>query len=336
MTRRKPYTKVFKENQIREEHIKGMGDVIFKGFQCLNPKCREFIFVQKDEIGLDFDIECPNCGFHHKSGETSKFYDYKLKHIINKTTIKEGEFSILHDDYINEVQEYKYCIICNTIKPDYLFDKHSSRKSKRQGECRLCKAVYNEIKNPTRISDQHREASQKRRMYIDLSGDTKISSKEIYERFYYKCFKCGKDLSKVSSPKERPIDHTLPVYYLWSLTTENATLLCQKHNGEKSGKWPSEYYSEKEIKKLSIITGIDYKLLIGKPRYNPEAIERLKIQEVVDGILTKFSAYFDEIIKLRNRIKYEIDFDFFKYSKIISPVHIKKADGIFQKQYRKK
>ncbi len=141
-------------------------------------------------------------------------------------------------------------------------------------------------------------------MYIDLSGDIKISSKEILERFDYKCFKCGKNLSKVSSPKERPIDHTLPVYYLYPLTTENATLLCQKHNGEKSGKWPSEYYSEREIKKkLSIITGIDYEILIGKPKYNPEAIERLKDPGIVDGILTKFSAYFDEIIKLRNRIK---------------------------------
>ena len=51
MVRRKPYTKVNKTNQIRAEHVRGMGDIVFKGFQCLNSECREFIFIRKDEIG---------------------------------------------------------------------------------------------------------------------------------------------------------------------------------------------------------------------------------------------------------------------------------------------
>jgi len=42
MPRRKPYTKVVKRNQLRADHIRGMGDVVFKGFQCLNSECREF------------------------------------------------------------------------------------------------------------------------------------------------------------------------------------------------------------------------------------------------------------------------------------------------------
>ena len=33
MPRRKPYTKVAKTNQIRAAHVRGMGDVVFKGFQ---------------------------------------------------------------------------------------------------------------------------------------------------------------------------------------------------------------------------------------------------------------------------------------------------------------
>jgi hypothetical protein len=36
----------------------------------------------------------------------------------------------------------------------------------------------------------------------------------------------------------------------------------------------------------------------------------------------------DEIIKLRNRLLKEIGFDFFEYSEIISPVHIKKANEL--------
>lgn len=336
MPRRSPYTKVEKENQIREEHVKGMGDVLFKGFQCLNPKCTEFLFVRLDEIVDAFDIECPECGFRMKSGEESKFYDYKLLHKTEYKTLEEGEFSILHDNYIAEAQEYKYCIVCNTIKPEYLFDKHGSRKSGRQGECKLCKGVYNTIKNQTRISDQHREAAQKRRLYIDLAGGEKINSKEILERFDNKCFKCGMDLSTVEKPGERPLDHTLPAYYLWPLTTYNATLLCQRHNGEKSGKWPSDYYSENELKKLAVITGIDYKILCGEPYYNPEAIQRLKDNKVVDELLTKFSAYIDEMIKLRNRLKFDLNFDFFESSKIISKVHVDRANEIYSATYGKR
>src|SRR5690606_15294986 len=100
-----------------------------------------FLFVRKDEIPEEFEIQCPKCNFVFKSGEETKFYDYKLENIKKNELIEEGEFAILHDDYIAEAQEYKYCIVCNTIKPFYLFDKHSSRNSGRQGECRLCKGV---------------------------------------------------------------------------------------------------------------------------------------------------------------------------------------------------
>ena len=331
MARRSPYTKVLKENQIREEHIKGMGDVLFKGFQCLNSKCTNFILVRKDEISEEFEIECPICHFMHKSGEESKFYDYKLKNFKTNTIIEQGEFTVLHDEYISESQEYKYCIVCNAIKPTYLFDKHSARNSGRQGECRLCKGIYNSIKNQSRISDQHREAAQKRRMYLDLSGQHKIDSKIIHERFSYKCFKCGKDLTEVKTASERPLDHTLPIYYLFPLDTNNATLLCREHNGEKSGKWPSEYYSSEELKRLSIITGINYDTLQGKPFFNPEAIKNLQNHEIVDSLLTKYSAYIDEIMKLRNRLLKEIGFDFFQYSKIISRIHVEKADEQLKK-----
>ncbi|RZK18055.1 MAG: hypothetical protein EOO43_12905 [Flavobacterium sp.] len=163
-------------------------------------------------------------------------------------------------------------------------------------------------------------------MYLDLSGQHKIDSKIIHERFQFKCFKCGKDLSNVESAIERPLDHTLPVYYLFPLDTNNATLLCRDHNGEKSGKWPSNYYNKEELKRLSVITGIDYNILEGNPFYNPHAIESLKNSDVVDALLTKYSAYMDEIIKLRNRLVREIGFDFFAFSKIISPVHIEKAN----------
>lgn len=337
MARRKPYTKVEKTNQIRADHVKGMGDVVFKGFQCLNSECQEFIFIQRDQIGDDFEIICPDCNMVMRSGDESKFYEYDLvdKRITPPQVIETGEFAILHDDYIQEAQDYKYCIICNTIKPLDLFDRHKSRKSGRQGECRLCKKVYNAIKNQTRLTDQHREAAQKRRMYLDLSGGHKIDSEQIHKRFKYRCFKCGKDLRNVPA-KERPLDHTLPAVYLWPLTSENATLLCRDHNGEKSGRWPSEYYSNEELKRLAVLTGIEYDVLISQPHYNPEALKRLQNPVVVDGLIQKYIAYMPEIIKLRNRILRHEGFDFFEHSTTVSPAWVRQANKEYQRVIRVK
>lgn len=121
VTRRTPYTKVQKTNQVRADHVKGMGDVVFKGFQCLNSECREFIFVRKDDLIGGLDIVCPHCGSVLRFGDSTKFYDYAVIDQRDGSTIATGAFEILHDDYINEAQEYKYCIVCNTLKPLVFF-----------------------------------------------------------------------------------------------------------------------------------------------------------------------------------------------------------------------
>ena len=56
MARRSPYSNLTKSNQIRSEHVKGMGDIVFKGFNCLNPDCKEFIFVRGPSIGFGANI----------------------------------------------------------------------------------------------------------------------------------------------------------------------------------------------------------------------------------------------------------------------------------------
>lgn len=329
MARRKAYSKVTRRNQIRADHVKGMGDVVWKGFQCLNPQCTEFIFVKRDEIGEDFAVSCPKCGAVLESGGETKFYDYSMDVQDENgelVSVAQGEFTIYHDDYMAEAEEYKYCIVCNTIKPLVFFDHHASRTSKRQGECRLCKKAYNDIKNGTRLTDQHREAAQKRRLLLDIAGSPKIHSKEIEVRYKNKCFCCGKDLKDVVDKREKPLDHTLPVYYLWPLSTENATLLCRKCNGEKSGAWPSDFYHDSQLRRLSILTGFDYELLSGSPQYNPEALAQLHNPEKVDALLEKFAAYMDEVMKLRNRILKDTGYDFFSASRTISQVYVRRAD----------
>lgn len=333
MPRRRPYTKLVRNNRIQAEHAKGMGDVVFKGFQCLNHECDEFIFVRLDDLDEDFAIECPRCGYVLRAGGQFRFFDYSLVHLEDGSTIEEGEFAILHDAYLDEALEYKYCILCSTMKPLSSFDRHNARRSGRQGECRLCKQLYNAIKNQSRIPDQHREAAEKRRLYLDLSGGGKLQSTVVHKRFAHRCFKCGKHLLEVSSENERPLDHTLPAVYLWPRTTLSATLLCAEHNGEKSGKWPSDYYDNEELRRLSVLTGIDYKLLAGPPTYNPEAIDRLKRPEYVDALLAKFSKYMPEIIRLRNRILVDMKFDFFQYSTTVSPEWIRQADKELERRH---
>lgn len=331
MPRRSPYSNVNKTNQIRADHVRGMGDVVFKGFQCLNPYCTEFIFVKEDEIGEDFHIECPTCGYVHESGGETQFYDYSMDvndDDGNPVSVATGSFTIYHDDYIAEAQRYKYCIVCNAIKPLEFFDRHAARNSGRQGECRLCKKAYNEIKNGTRLSDQHREAAQKRRLLLDVAGSPRINSRAIEERYGHKCFCCGKDLSAVTDKREKPLDHTLPVYYLWPLSTENATLLCRDCNGNKSGTWPSEFYNDTQLRRLSIMTGFDYDLLSGEPQYNPDAIAALHDSGKVDALLEKFAAYMPEVIKLRNRILRDTGYDFFSVSTTISDAYIRQANSM--------
>ena len=331
MPRRVTYTKVEKTAQIRAGHVRGMGDVAFRGFNCLNSECTTWIVVRDDEIGDVFEVSCPDCGFAHRSGEEVSFYNFILRDVKKDEVIETGEFAILVDDYLAEAERFKLCIICNTLKPLSAFDSHSARKTKRQGECRLCKRVYNSIKNQTRTADQHREAAQKRRLYIDLGGGQRLDSGAVIARFGGRCFKCGVDLTAVDKTSERHLDHTLPAVYLWPLTTENATLLCRTHNSEKAGKWPNAVYSDTELRQLSALTGIDYAVLTSEPHFNPEAVGRLLDADVVDALVTKYAPYMDELMRVRNRLLEATGVDMFRVSRIVSNAWIRRADAARKK-----
>ena len=50
-------------------------------------------------------------------GDAQKFYDYELWSTTTNSKIEDGSFEILIDDYVAEAMQYKYCIICNALKP---------------------------------------------------------------------------------------------------------------------------------------------------------------------------------------------------------------------------
>lgn len=306
-----------------------MGDVVWRGFQCLNPHCINQLVVREDEIGGDFQIRCEACGFVHLAGEAEKLFDYELIDTRDGSEVEIGQFEILHDDYIGEAARLKYCVLCGALKPLALFDRHSGRTSGRQGECNLCKQVYNGIKNQTRIAEQHREASQSRRLYTQFEAG-KLDIKAIYRRFGGRCFKCNEDLSADlidrAAAKAGNLDHTLPVFYLWPLTVDNATLLCRLHNGEKAEKWPNAFYTDAELRRLATLTGIPYRDLKGDPFFNPEALDRLRDPAFVEALFEKFARYPEELLRLRNRILGATGDDFLTASPRISRSWREKAD----------
>jgi hypothetical protein len=337
MPRRESYIKVKRENFLSAPHVTGMGDRVFRGFQCLNKNCTNWILVREDQFGdwSDVEIVCEKCQYRHAAGESAILYDYTLTDRRTETSLEAGKFEILHDDYLRESERFKYCIVCGALKPLTKFDRHASRVSGRQGECSLCKQVYNSIKNQTRLVEQHREASQRRRLYTQFGDQPKLNISVIYEKFGGKCFKCDVDLSSdlIGDTLESRIgnlDHTLPVFFLWPMTTANATLLCRDHNGEKAEKWPSQFYNDAELRRLSRLTALDYRLLRNGPIFNPDALRTLTDHAFVEALFEKFAAYPDELLRLRNRVMAAEGFDFLAGVPGISPDWIQRADSMLR------
>jgi len=102
------------------------------------------------------------------------------------------------------------------------------------------------------------------------------------------------------APGEAHLDHTLPVRYLWPLST-GPTLLCADCNGSKAERWPSEFYPPgPKLQALSRLTGIPHDTLAGPPFLNPEGVARILAD--VDGFLEKWIRYPDDVRRLRDLI----------------------------------
>jgi len=155
-----------------------------------------------------------------------------------------------------------------------------------QLECKSCKKFFvNAPLNPLRNSTQHREDSLRRRA-IEVLVDTLLDrewiyhkfrleqqrefDKHIWEKFGKKCFKCNLILK---DEHEMDLDHTMPLASFWPLD-EGATCLCKKCNSLKSDKFPIEFYSTEELKKLSSMSALPLEVL-SKKSVNVKVIKKL-------------------------------------------------------------
>ena len=168
-------------------------------------------------------------------------------------------------------------------------------------ECRSCKAVINTKLNPKRTKQQLHESSVKRRAAELLTeGENEhIDIKELFKRFGSRCFKTNKKIN-IKERRSWAIDHILPSKYLYPLTIINAALLSREANENKRDKWPGEFYTNTELKKLSEITGANLHLISSKtPIVNP----KIDVNKSVARMLnvrgaTDLSKRIDEIKKL--------------------------------------
>lgn len=155
-----------------------------------------------------------------------------------------------------------------------------------QLECRFCKKFeVNAAHNPQRTSAQMKEDGARRRgfelllaelyggsaslLYRRQTGGNELTD-EVWQRFGGLCFKCGVNLG---TARKMHLDHTRPLALLWPLDG-SATALCKDHNAEKRDRPPAQYYSQAELDRLALLTGIPIKELLD-PSPNHDAIDKL-------------------------------------------------------------
>ena len=158
---------------------------------------------------------------------------------------------------------WKACNVCGRLLPYSAFDRHARWGAlEKQLECKSCKAAINATLNPRRTSEQLREGSLRRRLGdLFAPTDTKIDVEDLFQRFDGKCFLTGTPLD-INDTQSWHIDHILPSKYFYPLTRENACLLSAKANGNKRDKWPSQFYTDKQLVELAKITGAPLELLL--------------------------------------------------------------------------
>lgn len=179
---------------------------------------------------------------------------------------------------------WKQCNTCGRKLPASAFSKHKGwGPLEKQMECRSCKAVINTTLNPKRTKEQLHESALRRRVadLLLMEETERLNFNELFERFDGKCFKSGKVLD-INDRKSWAIDHILPSRWLYPLTSRNAALLSKEANNNKRDKWPSEFYSNDELKKLAIITGANLELI---SRKTPVVNDQIDVNACVDRML---------------------------------------------------
>ena len=136
--------------------IRGTGAVdanaVWRVFECFSPGCDQLMKVSEDWI------------------------EEQRANGVSVPSMFQVRFPEHRGRSVERAARWKYCRVCEWLQPLDNFHKHKPRgrsfRSGHQLECRVCKNTrINPDLNPKRTSDQHREASQRRRLYSLISGE---------------------------------------------------------------------------------------------------------------------------------------------------------------------
>ena len=270
-------------------------------FTCLRCSHRNYLHIGKKLLSPSEAYEnalwkCEKCGFIHSKNSdlpekdlAGKNLPFKAwgKKISSHTSIAAQRF---WKSFFSIATEYsssywKQCNTCGKILPASAFSGHKSwGPLEKQMECRSCKSVINAKLNPKRTKEQLHESSVKRRIAdLLLEGENeRIDFKRLFERFDSRCFKTGKVLD-INDRGAWAIDHILPSRFLYPLRKDNATLLSREANENKRDRWPSQFYTNNELKRLAVITGANLAVISSKkPIINPN----IDVNRCVERMLT--------------------------------------------------
>ena len=229
------------------------------------------------ETFANHNWNCSNCGFvHSKSSPIPELDNNKNalpflkwgKEITEANSLAAQRFWQAFFKTATESAEsyWKQCGTCGRVLPFHAFSRHVGwGPLEKQMECRDCKAVINTKLNPKRTKEQLHESSVRRRTAdLLLYGvNEKLNIEALFKRFESKCFKTGEPLD-IMDRQSWAIDHILPSKWLYPLTLNNAALLSSGANGTKNDRWPSNFYSNEELKRLAQISGANLALMASK------------------------------------------------------------------------
>lgn len=261
------------------------------GFVCI--KCSRFNSFRIGSSLFDPQVafetgawKCQKCSYMHSRNSDLPFRNWPLKYRKHDTLPAErfwiGFFRIATE---SPSSYWKQCNTCGRVLPFHAFSRHAGwGVLERQMECRGCKGAINALLNPKRSWQQLHESAVRRRVAdLLLEGENRpVNLRGFFKRFRSRCFKCSKPLS-FSERSTWEIDHILPSKYLYPLTKENAALLCVGCNNTKHGRWPSEFYTNSELIRLSKLTGADLSLLANR---KPVVNSNINVDACVSRYLT--------------------------------------------------
>lgn len=236
MTRRKTV------NRTGIPRIKGIHyHAAWVSFACINCGKRSYIELGLELLSPEEALDtaewlCEYCGFVHSRESDLPFVTWPDDARVASGIPARRFWQAFFRSATQEPESYwKQCNACGRILPMPDYSRHSKwGPLERQMECRACKAVINNITNPKRTSEQHHEASFRRRIAdLLLEGeDESIDHQELFARFGGRCFKSGKEL-EISDRRSWTIDHILPSKYFYPLKKSNAALLSREANDKK-------------------------------------------------------------------------------------------------------